>query len=257
MRALSAPELLRVWEQGLAQSPVQRALLLLASACPEMPWQTLAELSIGQRDGFLLTLREWTFGQGIQSLATCPACGDRLELMLSVADLRVPAPSPTPTTLSLQVADYDVQFRLPNSLDLAACAAPMSEAASGVQASTENLSPGSHQTLLERCLLSVSYRGDAQTNAPLPPDVINAVTAQMAIADPQAEVQCNLTCPGCGHQWRSLFDIVSFFWSEIHAWAMRLLREVHVLASTYSWSEADILAMHPYRRQFYLEMIGQ
>ena len=62
MRALSAPELLSVWERGQAQPPVQRTLTLLAAACPGILPDALAELSIGQRDARLLTLREWTFG---------------------------------------------------------------------------------------------------------------------------------------------------------------------------------------------------
>ena len=80
---------------------------------------------------------------------------------------------------------------------------------------------------------------------------------QMALADPQADVQLNLSCPACNHHWQSVFDIVSFFWSEIHAWAQRTLREIHALASAYGWREADILALSPRRRQLYLEMIGK
>ena len=79
----------------------------------------------------------------------------------------------------------------------------------------------------------------------------------MAEADPQADIQLALSCPACGHQWLSTFDIVSFFWSEINAWAYRILREVHILASAYGWREADILAMSPYRRQLYLEMVSK
>jgi hypothetical protein len=52
-------------------------------------------------------------------------------------------------------------------------------------------------------------------------------------------------------------DIASYLWSEIHAWAGRMLRDVHALAAAYGWREADILAMSPWRRQAYLEMIRQ
>ncbi|HKI02137.1 MAG TPA: phage baseplate protein, partial [Thermoanaerobaculia bacterium] len=61
MRPLSAPELLEAWERGLAGHPVQRALLLVAAACPGTPPEELARESVGRRDGRLLTLREWTF----------------------------------------------------------------------------------------------------------------------------------------------------------------------------------------------------
>jgi hypothetical protein len=75
----------------------------------------------------------------------------------------------------------------------------------------------------------------------------------MAEVDPQADVQLAMACPACSHEWQLTFDILSFFWNEINAWASRILDEVHTLASAYGWREADILALSPHRRQLYLE----
>ena len=75
--------------------------------------------------------------------------------------------------------------------------------------------------------------------------------------DPQANVQMNLSCVRCGKHWQAVFDIESFLWSEINRWAERLLLEVHQLARAYGWREADILAMSPHRRRFYLDMLGK
>jgi hypothetical protein len=90
----------------------------------------------------------------------------------------------------------------------------------------------------------------------LPAAVVDAVAKEMAEADPQADVQVAVACPMCGHRGRATFDIVSFLWSEVDAWACRILREVHTLASAYGWCERDILALSPVRRQFYLAMVG-
>lgn len=79
----------------------------------------------------------------------------------------------------------------------------------------------------------------------------------MLECDPQAEVLLQLTCPSCQREWMITFDIVSFLWIEIHAHAKRLLQEVHTVARAYGWHEADILALSPVRRQFYLEMVAQ
>ena len=38
-----------------------------------------------------------------------------------------------------------------------------------------------------------------------------------------------MACPACGHGWQARFDVVSFLWSEIDAWAGRMLRDVHTL----------------------------
>jgi hypothetical protein len=51
-----------------------------------------------------------------------------------------------------------------------------------------------------------------------------------------------------------MLDIERFLWAKINAVARRLLHEVHILAQVYHWSEAEILALTPTRRQFYLEM---
>ena len=37
--------------------------------------------------------------------------------------------------------------------------------------------------------------------------------------------------------------------------AKRLLMDVHLLARAYGWSEAEVLALSPARRRFYLEMV--
>src|SRR4051794_20362749 len=95
MRALSTAELLSAWEASAPLPPHQRALALLSVALADgnaAPVCDLAELSIGQRDAYLLTLREQTFGSRLQSLTVCPSCGERLEFELAIPDLRVESP---------------------------------------------------------------------------------------------------------------------------------------------------------------------
>ncbi len=112
------------------------------------------------------------------------------------------------------------------------------------------------RALLRRCLSSIVYHGAGQAPDSLSMEVEAAVVAQMAQANPQAEVNLSLSCPSCACQWQAVFDIASFFWTEIDAWARRLLRDVHRLAVAYGWRESDILAMSPLRRQLYLNMLG-
>ena len=177
------------------------------------------------------------------SVVDCPKCSDRLELNFAIADIRVASDPPPTSIFSLEMDDYVVRFRLPNSSDLAVITAA---------------DPAIAQSqLLERCLLETHYKQEPHPLEQLPVEVLNSVVEQMALADPQAEVKLALTCPACQHAWKSVFDIVSYFWDELYVWAMRLLREVHVLASAYGWREADILAMHPHRRQMYLEMVSR
>jgi hypothetical protein len=243
MRALTTRELLDVWETATDQSPADRALALLAAACPDQSPDALADLSIGQRDACLLTLRTWAFGPQLTGLATCTRCGERLELTFQADDIRAPEVEPPREPLSLTVAGYEVRFRLPNSRDLKAlgrCAAD-----------------DGARLLLGRCVISASARGRKLTGAELPKRVAQAIAERLAEAEPQAAVEFGLRCPACDYAWLSPFDIVPYFWSEIEVWAARLLREVHLLARTYGWREADILALSPRRRQCYLEMVAE
>lgn len=85
---------------------------------------------------------------------------------------------------------------------------------------------------------------------------MHRIAALMAEADPQADVELALTCPGCGIAWGVPFDIGMFLWWELDARARRLLQDVSVLASAYGWREADVLALTPRRRQLYLELVS-
>ena len=111
--------------------------------------------------------------------------------------------------------------------------------------------------LVQRCVLQARSNRDGSDLAieTLPETLITALATHMDTCDPLATIDIPLECPACNHEWQIIFDIVSFFWTEIIALAKRLLREVHTLASLYGWREADILAMSSVRRQFYLEMV--
>jgi hypothetical protein len=235
MRQLSASELLEVWERGLTLEPARRALALLAAAQAGQP-DELARLSIGRRDAALLTLREQTFGPRLESVATCPVCREPLELAFDAAEIRVEPPADAAEP-RLRVGQYEARLRLPNSLDL--------------------LAPAEPAELLARCLVSAECGGRPVAADELPAEVVAAIDAALAEADPQADVELGLTCPACAHAWLAPFDVLEYFWAEIGAWAVRLLHDVHSLASSYGWREADVLALSPWRREFYLQAIGR
>jgi hypothetical protein len=248
MHPLSVPELLTVWERGLAALPFERALTILSVASSESSPAALARLSIGRRDAHLLQLREWAFGSELAILAACPACRQTLELMVPVAALRVSmVPTGDPTRepagnleSSFRLRDYEVRYRPLNTEDIAVCA---------------GLEPAARRRkLFACCVTDARCQGKAVPVEELPDEVEHKVVEQIAAIDPQADMRLDLTCPDCHQRWKEVFDIVSFFWAEIDAWARRILRDVNVLARAYGWRESDILALSPVRRQIYLAM---
>jgi hypothetical protein len=243
MRILSAHEVIEIWEAGEDQNSVDRALTLLAAACPEQTGEELAALSVGQRDGALLTLREKTFGPRLRGFVECPQCSEGLEFEVAVADLRAAVPEVREAERELVAGDLTMHFRLPDSRDLAAALERMDVDAA-------------HETLVQRCVLCVNCGGLPVDHSELPAEVTAELAGRMAEWDPQAEVLLDLRCLECGHNWQAFFDIAVFFWGELASRARRLLDDVHSLARAYGWREADILSMSTRRRQHYLELVG-
>jgi len=110
--------------------------------------------------------------------------------------------------------------------------------------------------LLERCISRVEHQGKTVSLAEVAPSVFAVLVTRMGEIDKTGNVQLLLNCPQCAHESQAIFDIESFFWKEIQAWAIRILREVHQLASAYGWREIDVLNMTAWRRQVYLNLTG-
>ncbi len=248
MRPLDATELLDVWEQGLNQPPLQRALMLVAAASPELDADAVAKLSIGTRDARLLQLREWMFGSRLLNMAQCPQCAERVEWEGETTDLRIQTidDNRLAEALNLEVDGYQLHFRLPDSGDIAA-----------LMALPQNGGSVSPMALIKRCVISANRQGKTCDLAALPQPVLDALSQRIEQLDPLAEIATELTCPECSHQWDVLFDISTFLWVEINSWAERTLRSIHRLAGAYGWTETEILNLSPVRRQLYLGMVSR
>lgn len=233
MDTLGAAQLLDAWEDASALAPPAAALRLLAVACPQASPDELAAWPLGRRNRALLRLRGTLFGDDMALVATCPACGARLETCIALAALCA-SPVADGDAREVVVEARRVRFRAPATRDLAGL--PDDDAAAA-------------RVLLARCLL------DADADAAvLSEREVEAIAGAMAAADPLADPRLALRCPDCGHGWDAGFDVAASLLQEIQAWAQRTLREVDALARNYGWREPDILALSPARRRIYLEM---
>ena len=237
-----AQQLLTLWEQGYPQPVVWRGLMLLSLAFPDSDWEVLATIPIGERDYHLLTLYTQLFGGKVQAVAPCPACDEQSEISFGAADISLFDPVQAVQSDVVTVANKQIPFRLPNSLDLLAIAnLPEPEQAQ-------------HHLLL-RCLQPLQKSRQKAWAKRIPKKVQTAVSKKMAALDPQGNIEIVLTCPACAHRWQTVFDIVTFLWHKLDRWAIRLMQDVHTLATMYGWSEEAILNLSPWRRQLYLRMI--
>lgn len=261
MRTPTSSDLLNLWESAFDSRPAERALALLALAMPELGHEGAARCSIGTRDDLLLALRERLFGSELASVAHCPACKAMVETSWSASALRDSLQAPEANTRALLAGageghgghdshaqafelcthDHRISYRLPTTGDMLAVGDALDADAA-------------RRMLLSRCVLGATCASAPVALACLPPAALDALETAMAAADPMADIECALECPQCGHGWSVVFDIGSYLWSELHSWAQRLLVDIHQLARSYGWREADILAMSPGRRRLYVEM---
>ncbi len=229
MRALTAAEVVSVWERTRGQKLLRQALEWLACAAPERSLAEWAAQPVGQVCLALFHLRSMMFGPEMPGVAACPRCGERVEFVFQCLDNvpRLESGTPLGGPLTIESGGRRMQIRLPAVADL--------------------LAARSAEELLTLCA-DGPVDGD--------PGWIEAASDRVAEADPLAETMLDLTCPSCEHRWQALLDIAAYLSREIAHQARRLLSEVHRLAKAYGWSESEIFALGPARRRAYLDMAG-
>lgn len=243
MHDLNEAALLTTWERGLHLHPIDRALTLIAMAFPDMSHEQLAELSKGERDERLLRIRERLFGDKISGAVRCKACEEQLEIEFHISQLRADAATSQKTAANhIQCDSYRVTFRPLNSLDLALIVGQELSAAKRI--------------LINRCILKATRNKKTVSKSRLPKRVLSKLSQKLSEIDPYSEIQLELNCGVCQHNWQVDFDILSFFWVEISMRAQALMHEVHRIAMCYGWTEREILSLSPIKRRFYLESVG-
>lgn len=231
-------DLLATWEWGLTQPESGRALALHRAARPAAGTEELLATPIGAREAELYALRRALFGDRMHVVTECAECGEVMEFDLDAGAL---GSAPNAEPLRITEDGWVVELRLPTVADLAAAAATgdPSEA---------------RRTLVARCTLSAVRDGRPVDPDELPDPVRRRLAEAAERADPAAGMTLRITCPECGAATPTELDIAAYLWAELDSWARDLLLDVHLLASTYGWTEPEILALSPLRRRYYLEL---
>jgi hypothetical protein len=246
MTAPSGPDLLNTWEAGVTAGDADRALLLHALARPSLDMSGLLSTPVGSRDADLLMLRALLFGELAQVRLYCTGCTEELEFALDLRELLAsdgpPKDNDSHEPIEVAFGGWAVRFRLPTPADLLAI---------GRSAPAD-----ARSLLMERCVVAVTRDAQPAAATDLPAEVQQKLAEAVAQADPDADLRLDAPCPACGHHSSAVVDAASFLWAELDAWARGILAEVHLLASTYGWTEPEVLALSPRRRHHYLELAG-
>jgi hypothetical protein len=231
MRALSATDVLALWERGANRHVLDRSALLCAFAQPGA--HAIADLPLGMVTATLLRLREASFGARIQCHVDCKRCGERLELVLVSSELLQPMRE-GPYAIDL----HGMHIRAPCLRDLAAVA---NESDLGRAA--------------RRLLACCASQGGADALA-LPDEALREVEDALEALDPNADLALDVHCAACGYCGTAQLDAGELLWDEIDARARAIFREVHILARAYGWTEGEILELGATRRATYLTMVA-
>ncbi|WP_144400827.1 hypothetical protein [Novosphingobium sp. MBES04] len=196
--------------------------------------QDAAQDTPGGRNLRYVRLQAELGGGGMEAQAACPACAELCEFALPLGAMLESVPPASDLEVGIEARGERWRFRLPRMSDLAA------------------LPPGTElgHALAETCRLD-------DHGAPVPDLVVEALGRELDAADPLATPVVELTCSACQTLFSASVDLASFVAREMDRLANRLLRDVHLLARAYGWSEEAILAIPPARRRRYLALIGQ
>lgn len=235
MRTLSQVDCLVLWESGRTLYPIDQGLLAVETAFPEIRHKSVADWPLGRRNRALAELRCACFGPTLNGWTACRQCGEKLEFQFDGNAFAETGASQPEEHVS--IAGH--VFRLPTSRDLAQIAA-QPDVASAVR------------HLLDRCLVS---QDSSESTLTWSEEEIDSIGERLALADPLAEILLHFKCPVCDETFDESLDLPVFLWSELEGYAKRLLHDVHLLASAYGWSEAEVLALSPTRRNYYLELV--
>ena len=256
MKRLADSDLLVLWEGGMSRHPLDRALLVLGAAMPETPYERLADWPLGRRNRALAELRLRSFGNHLQGWIACASCGERLEFDLDsrvIVDAGREAEESADADAGAMIIVNQQAFRLPTSRDVALAAHESDARLAAIR-------------IVESCRVALPHAANVPASrevtgiddpaaANWSDDALDEIGERMAAADPLAETRLALHCPQCERDWEETLDIGEFMWAEIEARARRLLREVHLLATAYGWTETEVLTLGENRRARYVEMV--
>lgn len=199
-----------------------------SSVCPG----DAASLASADRDRILVQVYLDVYGPVVDTTVTCRECGEKFDLDFRLDELAAhcepvePVEAP-PWSIS------GVQFRPLTGVDELAVLGDADIAAS----------------LLRR--VAVAPEADV--------DVAGArddVAAALARLTPPISAPIGATCPECGVQHELEFDLQRYLLTRLLGERAQLLHSVHLIATTYHWSRAEIVALGRRERHHYSTAIG-
>jgi hypothetical protein len=218
-------------------TPATAVTALLAAAVrdigalPSTPAR-MASLSVADRELLLRTLATVGGNDTVWLTACCGGCDALFDLRIRQSDLPVIEASPRFPAVEVATSIDQHRVHVPTGAD---------------QEAVESLPPADRPAALLARLVE-----DADVKVFGPQDV-RAIDAALEELAPEVGRWVRAVCPECSSPNR--IEVPPAL--TVARLGESVLEEIHTLASTYHWSEAEIVALPDGRRQRYLDLIGE
>jgi hypothetical protein len=205
-----------------------------ASLSDEAAWR----LPVGARIEALAGLAILSESRPLAIGLRCPraACREALEIDIEAGELRGACANREREHVSVCIGDEWMRLRRPTGRDqrewLGATWPEIEAARSGMLAS----------------LLSAPVPG------PLDATVLTALETELANIDPLVDFMLEVACPACGATAQHTVDLEQHALTALRRVHQRLFESVARLATRFHWTETEIFALPPWRRERYLAL---
>lgn len=214
------------------------ALEQLAGQAPEPA--VVAELCVADRQYLMAALAAHLGFTQFWRSTLCVRCGAPFDFVVDYHSLPVKVAGQGFPFAEVETPQGRCRFRVPTGAD--------QEVLAEIAGEEEAL-----RCLVARCLLEVSAAPHVTADAFNDEDIAR-IEAALEATSPEMAVSAQATCPACGTVHDIAVDPYEVLAGPL---AEDLFHEVHLLASSYHWSEKEILALPQQRRRRYLELIDQ
>ena len=195
------------------------------------------DLPYADIDAALLALHRHLYGDRLSTEICCHACASRGDVSFSVASYLADNRPSTPRGLQHDADGTwtwrDVRFRIPSVRDVR----DHFSRDGSIEAAADGIA--------QRCAPGAS------------PAALTRVGALLDTIAPPLARTVKGTCPECAAPVHGWLDPGAVVLAELQAKARAVFEHVHLLASSYRWSEQAILAMPTRRRRLYAAYIEE
>jgi hypothetical protein len=208
--------------------------------CVESPPERLDAATLDSRARALLQVVRETQGDRLIWKARCANedCGHEMELELSVSQL-LSTPEPAEHFSCSAEPGCELELRLPTGRDQIEWRES--------DADEEGVDLRMASLLVNR--VNGQPPGSDWT---LPQAWLPAIDAAFRQHDVLTAMELQVSCPWCEKESALEPDVEALALSHLAVEQKRVLEEIHQLASVYHWTEAEVVALPPRRRAFYI-----